>query len=868
MSKKTDDYKNISVEKAVEELNSDIKKGLSEEEVEKRRPEYGYNEIREKEETLFHRIFRRFWGPIPWMIEIAALLSALVKKWEDFVIITILLFTNAFIDFRQEAKALSALKVLKNKLAKKALVLRDGKFQSIDAKELIPGDIIKIKIGDLIPADIKLIDGDFIQVDQSALTGESLPVTAKPGDIAYSNSIVKQGEMITVVINTGLNTYFGKTVSLVARAEREKTSHFQKAVMNIGNYLIVITIFLSIIILITALFRHENMLEILRFTLVLIVAAIPVALPAVLSVTMAVGAINLAKKQAIVSRLDSIEELAGIDVLCSDKTGTLTQNKMTVTEPIAFDSYNVTELMIYAALSSKEENQDPIEIPIFDYLKKEGGLEELKKYHQEKFKPFDPVSKRTEAVIKSDEKTFVVTKGATQVILKLCEGKIDEKDVSKKNEEFAEQGFRTLAVAIKQPEETNFHLIGLIPLFDPPREDSKQTIEETRKLGLDIKMITGDNVAIAKYIADILSIGKNILNAKELKGQGSEELVVLGKILSKALYKKLSPDISEEEVQQFVKGVIFELEKELENIELPQGYIKKHQSEIIELIEKATGFAQVYPEDKYFIVDQFQKARHIVGMTGDGVNDAPALKKADAGIAVSGATDAARAAADLVLLAPGLSVIIDAIKGSRVIFERMKSYSIYRISETIRIILFMTASIVIFNFYPVTAIMIIILAFLNDLPILAIAYDNTKVNEKPVRWNMKEVLDISTILGILGVIASFGIFFIAQVFMKLSPSVVQSFMFLKLAVAGHLTIFLTRTEGRFWRRPFPAPLLFWSAVATKVLATFFAVYGWFITPIGWKYALLVWVYALVWFIANDFVKIWTYKLLRRKKIIA
>jgi H+-transporting ATPase len=638
--------------------------------------------------------------------------------------------------------------------------------------------------------------------------------------------------------------------------------------MNIGNYLIVITLFLAIIIIGTALFRHENMLEILRFTLVLIVAAIPVALPAVLSVTMAVGAINLAKKQAIVSRLDSIEELAGIDVLCSDKTGTLTQNKMTISEPVTFGSHDAQELMIYAALASKEENRDPIEIPIYDYLKKEGLLEELKKYRQEKFKPFDPVSKRTEAIIKSDEKTFTVTKGATQVILKLCKASIDEKDVVTKNEELAGQGFRTLAVAVKQSGEANFRLLGLIPLFDPPREDSKQTIEEAKKLGLDIKMITGDNVAIAKYIANLLSIGQNILNAKELKGQSYEELIALGSVLSKTLYKKLSPDINKDEVEQFVKGVIGELEKELENIELPKGYIKKHQSEIIELIEKANGFAQVYPEDKYFIVDQFQKAGHIVGMTGDGVNDAPPLKKADAGIAVSGSTDAARAAADLVLMAPGLSVIIDAIKGSRVIFERMKSYSIYRIAETIRVILFMTASIVIFNFYPVTAIMIIILAFLNDLPILAIAYDNTKVNEKPVRWNMKEVMDISTVLGILGVIASFGIFFIAQAYMKLSPEFVQSFIFLKLAVAGHLTIFITRTEGRFWQKPYPAPLLFWSAMATKALATLFAVYGWFVAPIGWKYALIVWVYALTWFVINDFIKIWTYKLLRKKKIVA
>ncbi|HAM49909.1 MAG TPA: metal-transporting ATPase, partial [Nitrospiraceae bacterium] len=286
----------------------------------------------------------------------------------------------------------------------------------------------------------------------------------------------------------------------------------------------------------------------------------------------------------------------------------------------------------------------------------------------------------------------------------------------------------------------------------------------------------------------------------------------------------------------------------------------------IDLIENASGFAQVFPEDKYIIVDKLQKGGHIVGMTGDGVNDAPALKKADAGIAVSGATDAARAAADVVLLAPGLSVIVDAIKGARVTFERMKSYSVYRIAETIRVILFMTASIIIFNFYPVTAIMIIILAFLNDLPILAIAYDRTKVDDKPVRWNMREVLTVSTVLGIFGVISSFGIFYIAERYLHLSADIVRTFIFLKLAVAGHLTIFVTRTENHFWQRPYPSALLFWAAVSTKIVATLFAVFGWFISPIGWKHAIVVWLYALVWFVINDFFKIWTYGIVRKERV--
>jgi H+-transporting ATPase len=867
MDKATEDHEKLSIDATLKELQTEGGRGLTSAEAGIRLKRHGFNEIPEKAESLSRRIMRRFWGPIPWMIEAAAILSALVGKWDDFTIIMFLLVTNVFIDFWQESKALSALQVLKEKLAKTALVLRDGNFQTVNARELVPGDIIKVKIGDLIPADIKLIGGEYIQADQSALTGESLPVSKKPGDIVYANAIVKQGEMLGVVINTALNTFFGKTVALVARAEHEEQSHFQKAVIHIGNYLIMVTLLLVVVILIAAMFRHENMLDILRFALVLTVAAIPVAMPAILSVTMAVGAMNLAKKQAIVSRLAAIEELAGVDVLCSDKTGTLTQNRMAVSKPVPFGGHTTEDLLLFAALASREENRDPIEIPIFEYLRQSKAREGLQRYRQENFTPFDPVSKRTQAMVISGDQRFSVTKGAPQVILELCEEKTDRRAVLQKVEEFAASGFRTLGVAVQRSGESNYGFIGLIPLFDPPREDSETTIEEAGALGLDVKMVTGDNLAIARHIARVLTIGDDIYDARELSGASTRELVVLGEVIAKAVYRKMAPDMTEGAAEEFAGEVVTALENAFEHLKLPKGYVKSHESEIIEIIENADGFAQVFPEDKYLIVDKLQKAGHIVGMTGDGVNDAPALKKADAGIAVSGATDAARAAADLVLLAPGLSVIVDAVKGARLTFERMKSYSIYRIAETIRLILFMTASILIFNFYPVTAIMIIILAFLNDIPILAIAFDNTKADERPIRWNLKEILTVSTVLGFLGVIASFGIYYLAEVYMRLPPAVVQSFVFLKLAVAGHLTIFVTRTTGYFWRRPFPAPLLLGSALVTKVLATLFAVYGWFVAPVGWRYALLIWGYAIVWFVLNDFVKIWVYRFLRREQIV-
>lgn len=867
MAKSNENYEKLSVAEAIKLLNTDMKRGLGSEEVEKRLRKYGKNEIPEKEESTLHRIFRRFWGPIPWMIEVAAVLSALVQKWEDFWIISTLLFVNAFMDFWQESKALNALKVLKDKLARKATVLREGKFMEIDAKELVPGDIIKIKIGEIIPADVKLIEGDFLQVDQSALTGESLPVSKKVGDTAYANSISKQGEMMAVVTSTGLNTYFGKTVALVARAEKEQRSHFQKMVIKVGNFLIVVTIIMAAIILLTAIYRHENMLDILRFTLVLTVAAIPVALPAVLTVTMAVGAMNLARKQAIVSRLAAIEELAGIDILCSDKTGTLTKNIMTVAEPVTFGKFSIDDLMKYAALASKEENNDPIEVPVFDYLKKTGKYDDIKKYRQEKFKPFDPVSKRTESVVSTDGERFVVTKGAPQVILKLCGKTIHSDEVLKPVNDFAEKAYRTLGVAVKKVNENDYHYVGLIPLFDPPRDDAATTITEAGQLGLDVKMVTGDNVAIARQIAVKLGLDPKILEAEELRKGTQDEFSSMIKIIAKSFYQKLYPDVKEKRVNQFAKEVTEDIKAQLDAQKISLGYVKIHESEIVEKIEKASGFAQVFPEDKYLIVDKLQRADHIVGMTGDGVNDAPALKKADAGIAVSGATDAARAAADLVLLAPGISVIVDAVKMARIIFERMKSYAIFRVAETIRVILFMTLSIVVFNFYPLTALMIVILALLNDIPILAIAYDNTKIDKEPVRWNNRELFGLSTLLGIAGVISSFLIFFLLEKYTSFSEEMIQAIIFTKMVVAGHGTIYNTRTTDWFFKKPYPSWILFSATFSTRVLGTLMAVYGILVPAVGWKWAGLVWAYALAWFVFNDVVKVIFYRhILRDDKL--
>lgn len=880
---KTEDYKNIPVEKVAGEFQTDLEKGLSSEEAKKRLKKYGPNEIPEYKEPLWHRIFRRFWGPIPWMIEIAAVLSALVHRWEDFTIIMIMLFTNAILDFYQEHKALNAIEVLKKKLARKSTVLRDGQWMEIPAKELVPGDIIKIKIGDIVPADVKLIGGgEFLSVDQSALTGESLPVTKKPGDVAFSNSVIKQGEMTALVVGTGLNTYFGKTVGLVAKAEHNQRSHFQKMVINVGNYLILITVIMVAIIIFAGVKRHENIWELLEFSLVLTVAAIPVALPTVLTVVMAVGAVNLARKQAIVSRLAAVEEMAGMDILCSDKTGTLTQNKMTVGTPYIEENHTPEELFKYALFASKKENNDPIEKPIFEWAEK--NKLKLPEFKLIKFIPFDPVRKRTEAYIELDGKKIVATKGAPQVIIEMCN--LDKEHKQKayaKVEEFAQDGFRTLGVAYKLEDENSFHFLGLIPLYDPPRPDSKEAIEEAKEKGVEVKMVTGDNVAVAKYIAKILGIGENIYSIRELKNETHDEYITLAQIISKALLKSMN--LSDEEIKEKVDQITSLVKKEVGK--LTKGSVKRHESEIVKIIEEANGFAEVYPEDKYFIVDELQKADHIVGMTGDGVNDAPALRKADTGIAVSGATDAARAAADIVLLAPGLRVIVDAIKEARITFERMKSYTIYRIAETIRVILFMTLAIVIFNFYPITALMIILLALLNDIPILSIAYDNTKIEKKPVRWDMHEMLVLSTWLGIAGVLSSFTIFYITMVYIQAHPDsaffpdipswinvhdpkswllFVQSAFFTKLVMAGHWTIYNTRTSDWFFKKPYPSWILLVASFSTAFLGLIIGVYGFgLITPIGWKWGIFLFFYTVVWFVFNDFVKRAVVKYYRKAK---
>lgn len=782
--------------------------GISSAEAGQRQTQFGKNSLEEKKTNPLQKLLSYFWGPIPWMIEVAAILSALVRHWPDFVIIMVLLIFNAVIGFWQEFKAANALEALKSQLALRARVRRDGQWREVDAAELVPGDVIRLRMGDIIPADAKLTEGDYLAVDQSALTGESLPVDKKQGEIAYSGSVAKQGEMAAVVTATGSDTFFGRTAKLVEGAGAP--SHFQKAVLAIGDYLIFMSLGLVAILILVQLYRGAPFLELMQFALILTVASIPVAMPAVLSVTMAVGALSLSKMKAIVSRLQSIEEMACVDILCSDKTGTLTQNKLTLGAPEVFGAAHGQAVILAGALASKAENKDAIDLAVI------GGFSDPKMldgYTQTGFVPFDPVGKRTEGHIQgTDGKAFKVTKGAPQVILALCQ--VDASTAARANgviDALAAKGDRTLGVA-QMDDGQNWRFLGILPLYDPPREDSKETIANAEAHGIQVKMVTGDNVAIAREIAGQLGLGKNIQPATAL------------------FY----------------------------------GDKKRSQADVADQIDKADGFAQVFPENKYDIVKALQAQGHLVAMTGDGINDAPALKQADVGIAVSGATDAARAAADLILTAPGLSTIIQAIEGARRIFERMNAYAIYRITETIRIMMFMVAAMLVFNHYPITAIMIIMLALLNDLPIMAISVDNTWLDPKPVRWQMHRVLTLATILGLVGVVETFLLLIIVKVWMVLPIDVIQTIIFLKLSVAGHLTLFVARTRRPMWTRPFPAPILLGAILGTQAIAALIAGFGLLVTPIPWEYIGLIWAYCLVWVVIEDWAKLAVYKHLNQE----
>ncbi|QDQ88380.1 plasma-membrane proton-efflux P-type ATPase [Alcaligenaceae bacterium SJ-26] len=821
-SKKTLDAAGITAKLA--ELQTTAK-GLSAAEATQRLAKYGPNALQVHEESRWKKLLGYFWGPIPWMIELAALISLARQDWLDFSVIAALLLYNAAVGFWQDNKAANALAALKQGLALKSKVLRDGQWVSTDAAQLVPGDVVTVAGGEIVPADLLLIDGKYLSVDQAALTGESLPVSKRVGDSAFSGSIARQGSMAGVVTSTGNNTFFGRTAKLVASAGSK--SHAEQAVLKIGDFLIILAALLAVVLIGTNIWRDmvaggglgwSEAGRIAQFVLVLLIASVPVAMPAVMSVTMALGALALSRQKAIVSRLSAIEELAGVDVLCSDKTGTLTQNLLTLQEPIPFNGTDPDALVVGAALASQRNSSDAIDQAVLKALKDPKVLDTYKSLD---FVPFDPVNKKTVGIVADPDGTkHQFAKGAPQVIAALCgvsETSTGDTGVSHdyfaKVAELASHGTRALGVARSDDDGKTWTLLGILALLDPPRPDAKQTIAQSKELGLEVKMVTGDDVAIGSEISRQLGLGQHLIEAQKVFGD------------------KADPD---------------------------------HISiDAARAVEQADGFGRVFPEHKFEIVKALQERGHIVAMTGDGVNDAPALKQADCGVAVSGATDAARSAAALVLTAPGLSTIVNAITEARAIFNRITSYVYYRIAMTIDIMFVVVLSYLVFGFQPLTPIMIVVLALLDDIPIMTIAYDNVKIAPKPVRWNMHRIIVFSSGMGILALLQSFGLVLLAMgwlhspewmAYFPIDLPHIQTMLFLQLAAGGHMLLFVVRAPGSIFSRPFPNRTLFLAIVGTQIVAILMCLFGILVPALPWQLIALVWAYVLIATLITDWLK--------------
>lgn len=766
-------------------LQTDPSVGLSSDEVLERRKKYGLNQMSEESENLFVKFLMFFIGPIQFVMEGAAILAAGLEDWVDFGVILGLLFLNAGVGFIQEFQAGSIVDELKKTLSNVATTVRDGSIHEVPANEIVPGDILKVEDGTVIPADGRLVTEDtFLQVDQSAITGESLAVDKHYGDEVFSSSTVKRGESFVIITATGDNTFVGRAASLV-NAAAGGSGHFTEVLNGIGVILLVLVVITLLLIWTACFYRTVRIVPILRYSLGITIIGVPVGLPAVVTTTMAVGAAYLAKKQAIVQKLSAIESLAGVEILCSDKTGTLTKNKLSLHEPYTVEGVSGDDLMLTACLaaSRKKKGLDAIDKAFLkslaEYPKAKGVLT---KYKVLEFHPFDPVSKKVTAVVESPEgERIVCVKGAPLFVLKTVEEDhpIPEdvhENYENKVAELASRGFRALGVARKRGE-GHWEILGVMPCMDPPRDDTAATVAEARRLGLSVKMLTGDAVGIAKETCRQLGLGTNMYNAERLGLGGGGSMP---------------------------------------------------GSEMYDFVENADGFAEVFPQHKFSVVDILQQRGYLVAMTGDGVNDAPSLKKADTGIAVEGASDAARSAADIVFLAPGLSAIIDALKTSRQIFHRMYAYVVYRIALSLHLEIFLGLWIAILN-HSLDINLIVFIAIFADVATLAIAYDNAPFSPLPVKWNLPRLWGMSIIIGC---ILAVGTWITLTTMFLPKGGIVQNFgsidgiLFLEISLTENWLIFITRAVGPFWSS-IPSWQLAGAVFIVDIVATMFTLFGWF-----------------------------------------
>ncbi|KAF4922011.1 Plasma membrane ATPase [Colletotrichum viniferum] len=771
-----------------DQLQTDTRMGLTEAEVLNRRKKWGRNEMAEAKENLVLKFFMFFVGPIQFVMEAAAVLAAGLQDWIDFGVICGLLLLNAVVGFVQEFQAGSIVAELKKTLALKAVVLRDGTLKEVEAPEVVPGDILQVEEGTIIPADGKIVTEDaFLQVDQSAITGESLAVDKHQNDSCYASSAIKRGEAFIIVTATGDNTFVGRAAALV-NAANSGTGHFTEVLNGIGTILLVLVVFTLLIVWVSSFYRSNGIVDILRFTLAITIIGVPVGLPAVVTTTMAVGAAYLAKKKAIVQKLSAIESLAGVEILCSDKTGTLTKNKLSLAEPYTVAGVDPEDLMLTACLaaSRKKKGMDAIDKAFLKSLRYYPRAKSvLSKYQVLEFFPFDPVSKKVTAIVQSPAgEQITCVKGAPLFVLKTVEQDHEipeEIDQAYKNKvaEFATRGFRSLGVARKRGEHGAWEILGIMPCSDPPRHDTARTVNEAKVLGLSIKMLTGDAVGIARETSRQLGLGTNIYNAERLGLGGGGDMP---------------------------------------------------GSEVYDFVEAADGFAEVFPQHKYNVVEILQQRGYLVAMTGDGVNDAPSLKKADTGIAVEGASDAARSAADIVFLAPGLGAIIDALKTSRQIFHRMYAYVVYRIALSIHLEIYLGLWIAILN-RSLNIELVVFIAIFADIATLAIAYDNAPFSKTPVKWNLPKLWGMSVLLG---VVLAVGTWITVTTMYAHGPDggIVQNFgnmdevLFLEISLTENWLIFVTRANGPFWSS-IPSWQLSGAILVVDILATLFCIFGWF-----------------------------------------
>jgi len=821
--------------------------GLQSQEAQRRLQEFGRNELEEKTKSKWVILRHHFTGPMPIMIWAAILIEAIITDWANMGVLLFLQMVNGLVGFHEDCKAGDAVAALKASLKPEATVKRDGKWQKINAAELVPGDLVVLGAGANIPADCRLRAGDPIEVDQAALTGESLPVTMYTDMVAKMGSTVTRGEIEAVVYTTGKNTFFGKTAAMIQSVD--EVAHFQVILLAITKFLLVVSLVLDAICFIFLLNKHQNVLQALAFCVVLLVASIPIAMQVVCTTTMALGSRKLAEQKAIVARLSSIEELASMNMLCSDKTGTLTLNKMVLQDVFTYMSeYTSNGILTLSCLAArwKEPAKDALDTLVLNAI----DLEPLDVYTQLEYSPFDPTKKRTEATLQGpDGRTFKVMKGAPNVILGLCSEKCQadiKTDFEAQVNGFAERGIRCLAIAREYVDSDEGNVMaGLLTFLDPPRPDTKRTIERAKEHGVGVKMITGDHTAIAKETCRTLNLGDNILPPDSL------------------------PDFD-------VQGTI------------PSDLGEKYG----ESIENCNGFAQVFPEHKFLIVEALRQRGWKCGMTGDGVNDAPALKKADVGIAVQGATDAACAASDLILTAPGLSVIIDAITISRSIFQRMKNYVIYRVACTIQLLTFFFCAVLFMRpqqyhyenetrpqFFNLPVMALVVITILNDGTIISIAYDNVIPSTRPERWNLPVLFVVATWLGLVAVASSMlllhlgldgmnpkGFFCNVLGLRPITYDEVMTIMYLKISLSDFFTVFAARTQSYFWTRV-PGTLLGLAAIVATASSTLLSLKWPFsskddnMASISWGLAALVWLYCLIWFIVQDNLKVVFYKML-------